>query len=191
MYCDSSTSLPQAPSSPSGYPESRSLEYCGTLEAEQGNAEDYAPNDAVCLVATALPQAEGDTMKECRKNEEIYRIRNVLDRKRQWNDGLAFLLGESMLAGEIKQHIGAAGVKYPSEDEHKMGKGTIGADGHRRMQVFLHSKERKRKRVVGDKGDEVTKYRNRIKRRRKLPRGILKVHVEKRYQSQSGRIAAQ
>jgi hypothetical protein len=191
MYCDSSTSLSQALSSPSGYPESRSLEYCGTLEAEQGNAADYAPNDAVGLVATALPQTEGDTMKQCRKNEEIHRIRNVLDRKRQWNDGLAFLLGENMLADEIKRHIGAAGVKYALEDEHKMGEGTIGVDGHRRMQVFLHSKERKRKRVVGDKGDEVTKSGNRVKRRRKLPRGILKVHVEKRCQSQGARIAAQ
>jgi len=153
MYRDSSTPLSQGPTSSSASHDSLTVEPCESLEVEQGDTGCRGP--AANLVASRLPQVRANRTDR-RENEDICRIQNILDKKRQWEDRMAVLLGEKMLANGINRHLGATEVKYLPEDGDTMGKGTNGTDGHRRMHEFLHSKEKKRKRSVADIGDEIT-----------------------------------
>jgi len=178
MYRDSSTPLSEGPTSSSASQDSLIAEPCESLEVEQGDT-GYR-GSAANLVASRLPQVEADKMAQRRKIEDIYSIRNILNKKRRWDDRMTVLLGEKMLANSINRHLGAIEVGYLPEDEHTMGKGTIGTNGHRRMHEFLHSKEKKRKRSVEDTGDEVTDDKG-AKRTRIVPRGILKMHTEKKH----------
>ncbi|KAI4915893.1 hypothetical protein J4E90_004339 [Alternaria incomplexa] len=177
MYRDFSTPLSQAPTSSSTSHDSLTAEPCESLEVEQGDAGYRGP--AANLVARRLPQVEADKMAPRRDIEDVCRIRKILDKKRQWEDRMAVLLGEKMLANGINRHLGAIEVGYLPEDEHTMGKGTVGTNGHRRMHEFLHSKEKKRKRSVEDIGDEVTDDKV-AKRTRTVPLGILKMHTDKK-----------
>ena len=177
MYRDSSTPLSQRPTSSLASHDSLTAEPCESLEVEQGGTGYRGP--AANLVASRLPQVEADKMAQRREIEDVYSIRNVLNKKRHWRDRMAALLGEKMLANTINRHLGVTEVGYLPEDEHTMGKGTIGINGHRRMHEFLHGKEKKRKRSVEDIGDEITDDK-RTKRTRKAPRGILKSHTEKK-----------
>ena len=177
MHRDSSTPLSQGPTSSSASHDSLKAEPCEPLEVEQGDTGYRVP--AANVVASRLPQVEADTMAQRREIEDVYSIRNILNKKRRWDDRMAVLLGETMLANSINRHLGAVEVGYLPEDEHTMGKGTVGTNGHRRMHEFLHSKEKKRKRSVEDIGDEVTDDKS-TKRTRTMPRGILKMHTEKK-----------
>ncbi|KAI4651535.1 uncharacterized protein J4E79_009015 [Alternaria viburni] len=176
-YRDSSTPLSQGPTSSSVSHDSLKAEPCEPLEVEQGDTGYRGP--AANVVASRLPQVEADTMAQRREIEDVYSIRNILNKKRRWDDRMAVLLGETMLANSINRHLGAVEVGYLPEDEHTMGKGTVGTNGHRRMHEFLHSKEKKRKRSIEDIGDEVTDDKS-TKRTRTMPRGILKMHTEKK-----------
>ncbi|KAI4909980.1 hypothetical protein J4E85_011477 [Alternaria conjuncta] len=177
MYRDFSTPLSQAPTSSSASRDSLTAEPCESLEVEQGDTGYRGP--AANLVASRLLQVEADGRNQRRENEDIYRIRSILNKQRQWEDRMAVLLGEKMLANGINRHLGATEVGYLPEDEHTMGKGTVGTNGHRRMHEFLHSKEKKRKRIVEDIEDEITND-NGAKRTRTVPQGILKMHTEKK-----------
>ncbi|KAI4640256.1 hypothetical protein J4E93_008461 [Alternaria ventricosa] len=177
MYRDSSTPLSQGPTSSSASHDSLTAEPCKSPEVEQGDTGYRGP--AANLVASRLPQVEADEIAQRRTIEDIYRIRNILNKKRRWDDRMAVLLGEKMLAIGINRHLGATEVGFLSEDEHTMGKGTVGTNGHRRMHEFLHSKEKKRKRSIEDIEDDVTDDRT-LKRARKVPSGILEMHREKK-----------
>ncbi|KAI4631419.1 uncharacterized protein J4E87_002123 [Alternaria ethzedia] len=177
MYRDSSTPLSQEPTSSSASHDSLTAEAFESLEVEQGDTGYRGP--AANLVASRLPRVEADKMAQRREIEDVYSIRNILNKNRQWEDRMAVLLGDKMLANSINRHLGATEVKYPPEDEDTMGKGTIGTNGHRRMHEFLHSKEKKRKRSVEDIGNEVTDDKG-AERTRTVPRGILKMHTEKK-----------
>jgi hypothetical protein len=136
------------------------------LEAKQGDAEDYDPEYATYLVGNMLSQVERDEMAQRRENEEIYRIQNLLDRKRHWDDRTAFLLAEKLLSNRIKRHLGAREeLRYLPDDEVSSAKGTVGANGHWRMLDFMHSKEKKRKRNTDDDGDEKVSKDMRVERR--------------------------
>jgi len=177
MYRDSSTPLSQGPTSSSAGRDSLTAEPCESLEVEQGDTGHRGP--AANLGASRTPQVEVDKMAQRRENEAVSRIRDILNKKRRWDDRMAVLLGEKMLANSINRHVGAIEVGYLPEDEHTMGKGTVGTNGHQRMHEFLHSKEKKRKRSVEDIGDEITDDK-RTKRTRTVPHGILKMHTEKK-----------
>ena len=177
MYRDSSPPLSQGPTSSSASHDSLTAEPCESLEVEQGDTGCRGP--AANVVASRLPQVEADKMARRRKIEDIYSIRNILNKKRRWDDRMAVLLGEKMLANSINRHVGAIEVGYLPEDEHTMGKGTIGTNWHQRMHEFLRSKEKKRKRSVEDIGDEITDDKS-TKRTRTVPRGIWKMHTEKK-----------
>ncbi|KAI4613086.1 hypothetical protein J4E83_007497 [Alternaria metachromatica] len=177
MHRDFSTPLSQGPTSSSASRDSLTDEPCESLEVEQGGSGYRGP--AANLVASRLPQVEADKMARRRENEAISRIRDIVDKKRRWDDRMSVLLGGKMLANAINRHLGATEVKYPPEDEDTMGKGTIGTNGHRRMTEFLHNNEKKRKRSVEDIGDEIMDDK-RAKRTRTVPRGILKMHTEKK-----------
>jgi len=137
MYRDFSTPLSQAPTSSSTSHDSLTAEPCESLEVEQGDTGYRGP--AANLVASKLLQVGADRTDR-RENKDICRIRKILDKKRQWEHRMAVLLGEKMLANGINRHLGATEVGYLPEDEHTMGKGTVGTNGHRRMHEFLHSK---------------------------------------------------
>ncbi|KAI4685044.1 uncharacterized protein J4E88_004487 [Alternaria novae-zelandiae] len=178
MYRDSSTPLSQEPTSSSASHDSLTTEAFESLEVEQGDTGYRGP--AANLVASRLPRVEADKMAQRREIEDVYSIRNILNKNRQWEDRMAVLLGEMMLANGINRHLGAIEVGYLPEDEHTMGKGTVGTNGHRRMHEFLHSKEKKRKRSVEDIGDEITDDKS-TKRTPTVPPCILRMHAEKKY----------
>ena len=95
---DTSVRLPRAASSSPTSLNPRSSSRCGTPEAEQEDPEDYDPEYATYLVASMQSQAE-------KRDEEIDRIRKLLDCKRDQDDKLVLVVSERMLANCCKRYL--------------------------------------------------------------------------------------
>ncbi|EFQ94736.1 hypothetical protein PTT_07491 [Pyrenophora teres f. teres 0-1] len=134
------------------------------LSADQEDPEEYDPEYATHLVATMQSQAEKKEMAWRKEYEEFYRIENILDREPGWNDRLALALSQRRLRDAIESYVsGEKSMGNGSESgwerdrrkdtELRMGKGTRGTEGHRRMKKYLEGGGLKRKRGVEDEGE--------------------------------------
>jgi hypothetical protein len=162
-YDSRSASPSEAASSPATSLNSSTCEDVEMFEEEQEVAEYYDPEYATYLVANMMTEED---MRQRKENEEIYRIQNVLEAKREWDGRLKKRMGEKMLSNEIDRHLRGGETRKRIEEGVKMerdvgrnamftmGKGTGGVEGHRRLQAYFDSTLKKRKRGVEDDGDE-------------------------------------
>jgi hypothetical protein len=188
--CDSEASSPSTGSWRTGSEgtvvssPATSLDDCSSddCEDEQGEGEKeeeevYDPEYATYLLASMLAEEE---MKERRENEEIYRIRNKLSPKREWEGKTGLMLGEKLLHFKIVRHLKGFEMRLRIREEVRMERdvgrnstlGTAGGEGHQKLKEFFKSMGKKGERDVEDDGAEIEGVERKKRRVGKVPRGI-------------------